>query len=372
MTFNSNDNNNDTDTVTDTGCEQAVEALSEEAAGAQTQSEAARPAVEGVGTERRGRRRKSILLALGTVLLLLFCCSCLVWGYYLSTRRSIIALPPSVAITRSIRPTYAFSIYGMVEPVGVAGTPSGDRIYVAESGGERLIRVFDPGGKPLASFAPADSRTAGRAPMYIALDQAGRVYVSDRIRGSIDTYDAGGNFTGSLAGPAGGWAPMGLRLQGDTLYITDVSEKAHSVLLAGKDGVIQSKFGREGKGGGDELWFPNSVIEDDRGRLYVSDSNNGRVKVFDGTGNLLDVIGGFGLPRGMARDAAQRVYVVDGVSHLVHVLDVSGETVQRLFTFGDFGVGDGEFNYPNDIAVDNAGRLYIADRVNNRVQVWVY
>ena len=43
-----------------------------------------------------------------------------------------------------------------------------------------------------------------------------------------------------------------------------------------------------------------------------------------------------------------------------------------LYADGDWGTGEGEFNYPADIALDGTGRLYIADRENNRIQVWSY
>jgi len=74
----------------------------------------------------------------------------------------------------------------------------------------------------------------------------------------------------------------------------------------------------------------------------------------------------------MALDNEQRLYVVDAVDHTVSAFDTRGEKMQVLFSFGDPGIGDGEFNFPNDITVDDTGRLYIADRVNNRVQVWLY
>ncbi len=78
------------------------------------------------------------------------------------------------------------------------------------------------------------------------------------------------------------------------------------------------------------------------------------------------------LPRGLTIDERQRLYVVDAVGQDVKVYDLTGERPDFMFTFGEFGVEDGQFNYPNAIAVDGTGRLYIADRENNRIQVWTY
>jgi len=326
--------------------------------------------VEQTDEEPSGRKRRALL----ALLLLLLLCSSLAWFRYLTTRKPLPeVLPAAVAVSGPLKPHYLFSIYGVREPVGVAVTPAGDRIYVTESAGERLIRAFDGDGKELFSFAPPDTNAATRAPVYIDLDETGRVFVSDRTRHAIDIYDAGGNYQESMKPlTEDGWSPLGVTFVGDSLYLTDVTLKKHRILKVGPDGKVALQFGREGRGGGDKLWFPNDVVVDAQGRIYVSDSNNGRVKVFDQSGSLLDTIPGFALPRGMAIDDQQWLYIVDTVDHSVSVLDVSGESPKALFSIGVRGMGDGEFNYPNDIAIDGNRRIYIADRVNNRVQVWLY
>ncbi|MBI5304718.1 MAG: hypothetical protein HY868_21470 [Chloroflexi bacterium] len=296
------------------------------------------------------------------------------WIFYLSTHKPLYAaLPVAEAATRTIRPHYLFSIYGLEEPVGVAATPDGERIYVAESGGERTVHAFDRDGKSLFAFAPPNSESYNRAPTYIALDNAGKVYVTDRLRHSVDTYDAGGNWKSAVQPvETKEWSPLGVRFNGDNLLLTDVTNGKHRVLGMNKDGRLTLQFGREGKKENDELWFPNSMIVDARGRAYISDSNNARVQVLDAAGNWLTTLRGFSLPRGMAIDDEQRLYVVDGIGQLVRVFDVAGDTPELLFEFGDYGPGNGEFNYPNDIAADKTGRLYIVDRASNRVQVWAY
>ncbi|MBI5879135.1 MAG: hypothetical protein HZB53_15920 [Chloroflexi bacterium] len=305
-----------------------------------------------------------VLLLAGTVLL---------WSYYLATRQPLSRMVPAAkALSSSIKPHYLFSIYGMEQPLGVAVDPAGERLYVTESDGERLVRVFDGDGKALFSFAPPSSSPASRSPGYVTLDSSGRVFVSDIGRHTVDIYDAGGNYQNSMA-PAlkDGWFPLGLRYIGGTLYLTDITDAKHRVVALKADGTPFVTFGREGHESG-ELWFPNSAVADGDGRIYVGDSNNGRVQVFDRQGQVLSMIPGFSLPRGMAIDAEQRLYVVDAVAQEVEVYDTTKAQAELLFRFGDFGLGDGQFNYPNDIAIDGSGRLYITDRASNRVQVWVY
>jgi DNA-binding beta-propeller fold protein YncE len=135
--------------------------------------------------------------------------------------------------------------------------------------------------------------------------------------------------------------------------------------------------GTYGQGDG-QFIFPNTAVTDSQGRVYVTDSNNSRISVWSNDGRFLfhfgqgNVDGAVGLPRGAAITGRDRLHVVDAVGQNVKVYDVSGPEPLFLFTFGSWGMGDGQFNYPNDIALDNTGRLYITDRENNRVQVWAY
>lgn len=41
-----------------------------------------------------------------------------------------------------------------------------------------------------------------------------------------------------------------------------------------------------------------------------------------------------------------------------------------LFSWGESGTGDGQFNIVHNIIVDNDGWVYVADRENHRIQVF--
>lgn len=324
-------------------------------------------------TETADRRRQRRRLALLAVMILVLAGVSGLWVYYARTRKPLtIMLPSAPVVAQAMQPHFLFSIYGVEAPLGVAVTPSGDRIYVTESRGERQIHAFDRDGNPLFAFAPPGTQPLQRTPVYVALDSSGRVYVSDRRRHTIDVYSADGEYL--LQVPPltedGFWAPLGVDWIGERFYLTDVTKDEHKIMVLSSAGERLLMLGQEGQEPG-QFWFPNAVVADSQGRLYVSDGNNGRLQVFDVNGGLLYIIGDLGLPRGMAI-ADDRLYIVDTVAQAVKVYDVTGERAKLLFSFGDLGVEDGQFNYPGDIAVDETGRLYIADRANNRVQVWSY
>lgn len=319
-----------------------------------------------------GKKRLGIIV----VFALLLAGSLAIWITYLTTRQPIQKiLPPAQAVLAgTLQPHYLFSINDVSEPLGVAVTPGGDRIYVVESAGLRRILAFDRDGKQLAAFAAPDSDPTTRLPVYVAVDNSGLVYVVDRLRSSIDVYDAGGNYQRSIKSPlpdSQAWFPLGIQADGDTLLVTEVTKGQHRVLRLSKDGQLLEQFGSEGQDVGQFEW-PQATATDAKGRIYVSDGNNARVQAFDKSGKFLYSIAGFSLPRGVEIDGFQRLHVVDAIGQQVSVFDVSGNEAKPLFTFGDIGAGDGQFAYPNCVAIDDNDRLYITDRVNNRVQVWVY
>ena len=322
------------------------------------------------------KNRKKKIAALVVLLLILAA----LFGWYSMNRKPLTQLP---GLTSTKMPHYEFSIYGMTQPLGVAANAAGDRIYVTQSGGERVVRVFDRSGKPAGTLKPPSSTGASHVPVYVAINPTTQdVWVSDRSTSSIYVYDETGKYLRTFApkGNLGGkWNPLGLAFGSDgTLYVTDVREvpaKSHRILVFAPDGTLVRSIGDPGV-----LSFPNGIVVDSHGNIEVSDSNNGRLLVFDAAGKMAATVGSgigegdLGLPRGAAVDDAARLYVADTSDHQVRVyqLDESKPVPTYVGSFGGEGQLEGTFEYPNGVATDTRAHIYVTDRENNRVQVWGY
>ena len=285
-------------------------------------------------------------------------------------------LPASSSRRSSATPHHATSLEGIARPLGVAIAPDG-RIYVTEGSGSRRVRVFDARLNELPPLAAPGTDAQAWAPAYVAVSPGGDIYVSDIGTHAVHVFTSEGAYSRDLAPPASlgaDWSPLGVAFSPDgQLYVTDVTPGQHRVIVFDQQGTFRFTFGREGTADG-EFSFPNDVAVDGRGFIYVSDSNNRRVQVFDAEGKSAFKIGGPGTgalsaPRGLAIDDAGRLHVVDTVLGTVEVYDVIGAPT-LLHRMGGASGSENSFSYPNGIAIDAGGRVFVTDRENNQVQVW--
>jgi len=143
-------------------------------------------------------------------------------------------------------------------------------------------------------------------------------------------------------------------------------------------------WGESGSGSG-EFDHPGGIEIDDEGRVYVADSRNSRIQIFDSYG---DCIGEWGPPEGyreqyeddgemkylwrpgcLAIDHQNGYLYTTGDwywSYKVFKFDLDGSFIEA---FGSSGSGLGQFSGISGIAVDEEGNLYVTESLNDRVQI---
>lgn len=162
--------------------------------------------------------------------------------------------------------------------------------------------------------------------------------------------------------------PFAIALAGDRLYVTDFDGNRIKVFT--REGLFVETWGAPGSGPG-EFRGPAGIAIDHVGSVYVTDLYNHRVQRFsaDGVwlaswgerGNARDQLGG---PLGIAVDSDGSVLVTELDNHRVHRFSNYGTT---LGVWGTRGHGSGELDDPWGIAVDERGVVYVADHGNDRI-----
>jgi DNA-binding beta-propeller fold protein YncE len=122
----------------------------------------------------------------------------------------------------------------------------------------------------------------------------------------------------------------------------------------------------------DAMLAPQCVALDAQDNIYVTDSESGKIFVFEPSGKYRNALGSlkggegyFKRPTGIAVDSgAQRIYVTDTLRNKIYVLDMKGQVLQ---TIGKPGSGKGEFYYPTELHLDKDD-LLVVDAMNFRVQ----
>ncbi|MEN8262930.1 MAG: 6-bladed beta-propeller [Nitrospirota bacterium] len=125
---------------------------------------------------------------------------------------------------------------------------------------------------------------------------------------------------------------------------------------------------------GDETSFesPIDVALGKDGRVYVSDSKEAVIKVFENYGKTFvgDTGKGFlGRPTGIdINETTNELLVVDTLNSQIIRYDIN--TMEFRGTIGRSGSEEGEFHFPTNIFVTKDGHIYVSDSLNFRVQIF--
>lgn len=214
-------------------------------------------------------------------------------------------------------------------------------------------------------------------PYGVGVDSQGLIYAADQAVGAIFIFNPETKAVELIANGKQAHFGMisGLALDdNDTLFVTDV--KLHRVdVFAAKTHQLLTAFGA------DVLADPASIALDTQNRFaYVVDTQNDVVDVFDadtykflrkigtpGKKHMLTDAGNFALPEGIAVDSEGNVYVTDTFNNRVEIFDADGGFIS---TFGKNGDGPGHFERPKGIVVDCDGHIWVADSAQDRVKVF--
>ena len=136
---------------------------------------------------------------------------------------------------------------------------------------------------------------------------------------------------------------------------------------------------------------PHAIALDSAGDLFIADTGNQRIREVNHATGIISTVAGNGtrgfidntaataaelyLPEGIAVDAAGNLYISDTDNDRVREVNASTHTITTIVGSGNYGSnGDGglaaaaQLSEPEGVALDAAGDLFIADYGNNRVR----
>lgn len=176
---------------------------------------------------------------------------------------------------------------GLLErPTGLA--LDGDRVVVADPPRHQLVVLSSTDGKELARWGGLGEGDGQlHFPSSVARAPDGSFLVVDALNFRVARFAPNGAWLGAFgfAGEAGGAfaRPKGIAVDaGGRLYVSDAQRDA--VLVFSADGTFECALGAGGTARG-ELALPAGLAVAS-GRLYVADSHNHRVQVFELLGGL--------------------------------------------------------------------------------------
>ncbi|NOZ24298.1 MAG: hypothetical protein GXP25_24745 [Planctomycetes bacterium] len=213
----------------------------------------------------------------------------------------------------------------------------------------------------------------GRFSLPRVIDTApdGSIYVIDKT-GRLQHFKADGTFLRVLRLPHtdnGKPTGMGVAPNGD-LYIADTHNSRIDVY--DRDLTLRRRWGCYGTKPG-EFTYPTDAAVNAKGEVFVTDYGQvDRVQKFDAEGKFLmewgrpgEGPGEFRRPSAIALDGRGNAYVADTANHRVQKFTEEGKL---LAVFGGMGSGPGQMKYPYDVTVGRDGMVYVCEYGNCRVQ----
>lgn len=246
------------------------------------------------------------------------------------------------------------------------------RIYVTDVS-RQAVFVFDEKKGTLTIWDRAMGDFGFKTPVGIALGKDNTILVADADLAVIIVLDQNGNplhtFGGGVLNRPTGIARDPLSGQ---IFVADTHD--HDIKVFNDNEELLDIIGNRGTNIG-EFNSPTHLAYREN-KLYITDTLNARVQILTRSGDFLSKFGQRGIfmgdfvrPKGVATDSDGNIYVIESFHDYLLVYNSEGRFLMPL---GGTGTGVGQFYLPSGIWTDSKDRIYVADMFNGRIVIFQY
>jgi hypothetical protein len=237
------------------------------------------------------------------------------------------------------------------------------------------IQIFSLDGKYLRKFSRMGT---GEGQLFKPF---GVVFIEDRIivndqpdtKGRIQEFDLDGTFVRTIYRPQQWCVTYGMCVNDDKNIAVccwgneELGIKPNIKLFSKQGELIHEFYMTDNNEQPLYITYGN-------GKYFVSYFNQNYINVFNKNGVFLYTFGEkggrdgqFNVIAGLAVYGPDMILVCDGRNHRVQLLTQEGQFIR---SFGSYGSGVGQMNVPIDLVVTADGRVFVSELFGNRVQVW--
>ncbi len=254
---------------------------------------------------------------------------------------------------------------GLKAPVRMA-IDQANNIYVTDTKEKQIIK-FSSSGELIDTLNP------GNQPLSIAINSKNEIFYGDDKTGSVYRIEADGSTTEFYSGTQ---YPNSMVFDADgLLYVVD-SELKKVIVLDLSANVIRTI-------GDGTLIFPTGIAYNQNNRTLLVAEHGGlgtgfnpvvKVWMFDLDGSISGSFGSHGNKegefyriQGLSVGRCGNIYVTDPYQGQVNIFDQDGSYITR---FGEFGDSSGQLNVPMDILFNSKDEILVSSMNNGAVEVF--